>query len=141
MDTKLASSPHIHFAQIIHLSKGDNLLHNIRIMFDRKSPIIDGHAVDKHNATCPNYRRFSFEDLTQLSLVHHGVYTTQYQWFYCRSRMCRLIVHAVKYLFVSTSDISYQMCYCCRKLDFQGNLKSASNVQLSDWLRERILYI
>ena len=41
----------------------------------------------------------------------------------------------------STSDISYQMCYCCRKIDFQGNLKSASNVQLSDWLRERILYI
>ena len=41
----------------------------------------------------------------------------------------------------STSDISYQMCYCCQKLDFQGNLKSASNVQLSDWLRERILYI
>ena len=27
-----------------------------------------------------------------------------------------------------------------RKLDFQGNLKSASNVQVSDWLRERILY-
>ena len=32
----------------------------------------------------------------------------------------------------STSDMKYQMCYCCRKLDFQGNLKSASNVQLSD---------
>ena len=36
----------------------------------------------------------------------------------------------------------YQMCYCCRKLDFQWNLnifnESASNVQLSDWLRDRI---
>ena len=47
------------------------------------------------------------------------------------------------FLIFSTSDISYQMCYCCQKLDFQWNLRirpqmyeSASNVQLSDWLRQ-----
>ena len=38
-----------------------------------------------------------------------------------------------------------QMCYCCRKLEnlniFIEMYRSASNVQLSDWLRERILYI
>ena len=45
---------------------------------------------------------------------------------------------------VSTSDFN-QMCYCCRKLEnlniFIEMYRSASNVQLSDWLRERILYI
>ena len=45
----------------------------------------------------------------------------------------------------STSDRIYQMCYCCRKLEnlniFIEMYRSASNVQLSDWLRERILYI